>query len=208
VKLPKSEAIINIMCDYEGAEKYIIETLKQKLPSDLSYHSFNHVADVLNAALQIAENENVNGEDLKILRIGVLFHDSGFINTTINHEAEGCNIASKVLPGFGFSDKQIDKICGMILATKIPQTPKNKLEKIICDADLDYLGRDDFYSIGNTLFEELKTYKKVANEQQWNMIQLNFLKSHSYHTIWSFKYRDLKKREHLDEIVKLVKSYS
>ncbi|MEO8146631.1 MAG: HD domain-containing protein [Bacteroidia bacterium] len=195
------------MSDYEGVEKFITETLKEKLPKNLSYHSFYHVMDVLNAALRIAENEKINGEDLKILRIGVLFHDSGFINTTINHEIEGCEIARHELPEYGFSLGQIERVCGMILATKIPQSPKNQLEKIICDADLDYLGRDDFYAVGNKLYEEMKSYDKVKDEKHWNMIQRDFLKVHYYHTDWSHKHRALRKQEHLNEIIRLVESY-
>ena len=63
----------------------------------------------------------------------------------------------------------------MIMATKIPQSPRNGLEEIICDADLDYLGRDDFYEIGATLFEELKAYNVLQNEREWNRIQVKFL---------------------------------
>ena len=42
-----------------------------------------------------------------------------------------------------------DLFSQLILATKVPQKPKNKLEKIICDADLDYLGREDFDNISD-----------------------------------------------------------
>jgi len=196
------------MCDYTGAEKFISESLKQKLPATLSYHSYFHVMDVLKAAMTIAENEKINGEDLKLLRIAVLFHDSGFMNTTVNHEAEGCKIARSILPQYGFSPEQIEIICELILATKIPQMPKNHLGKIICDADLDYLGRDDFYAIGRKLFEEMKTLQRVKDEKQWNFIQMDFLKSHYYHTTWSHKHRSLRKQEHLNEIIRLVESYS
>jgi hypothetical protein len=68
------------------------------------------------------------------------------------------------------------------MATKIPQNPKNKLEYIIADADLEYLGTDDFERIGRTLFEEIKLYLGVESERQWNIIQMNFLKSHTYYT--------------------------
>lgn len=196
-----------VMTDYQSAENYIMEILKQKLPDSLRYHSYFHVMDVLSAAIIIAEDEKVNGDDLKLLRIAVLFHDSGFMNTTQNHEAEGCRIVSEVLPQFCFSAIQIEQICGMIMATKIPQSPKTQLEKIICDADLDYLGRDDFYAIGLKLFEEMKIYHRIKDEKHWNIIQMNFLKSHIYHTKWAHKFRDLRKQEHLNEIIKLVESY-
>lgn len=195
------------MTDYQGLEQYIIDQLKKRLPAVLTYHSYNHVMDVLDAAMRIAAFEKINGEDLKLLRIGALFHDSGFMNTTVNHEEEGCRIVKDKLPEFGFNEEQIEKVCGMILSTKIPQSPKNRLEEILCDADLDYLGRDDFYSIGHQLFSEMKIYHNVKTELEWNKIQLNFLKSHAYHTSWSFKFREERKQEHLNEIIKLVENY-
>ena len=36
----------------------------------------------------------------------------------------------RYLPEYGYSTGQIDRICGMIMATQIPQTPHNKLEEI------------------------------------------------------------------------------
>jgi hypothetical protein len=68
----------------------------------------------------------------------------------------------------------------MIMATKIPQTPHNKLEEIICDADLDYLGREDFFPIAQTLFSEWKSRFFIVEENEWNQVQFNFFKLHHY----------------------------
>ena len=89
----------------------------------------------------------------------------------------------------------------MIMATKIPQTPQTPLEKILCDADLDYLGREDFYSIGLRLFEEMKTRGFVESEREWNLIQKTFLESHRYHTAYSRANREGRKQQHLQEIL-------
>jgi uncharacterized protein len=77
----------------------------------------------------------------------------------------------------------------MVMATKIPQSPKTKLERIIADADLEYLGTDDFKRIGRTLFDEIQIYLNVESERQWNIIQMNFLKTHQYHTDFCKKNR-------------------
>ena len=109
-------------------------------------------------------------------------------------------MARQFLPSFGFNKNDIDIICGMILATKIPQAPQTLLEKIICDADLDYLGRSDFYTIGGKLKEELKAAGLVETEREWNLIQKTFLESHRYHTAFSRANRDALKTKHLQEI--------
>ena len=125
--------------EFENVKKFILAKLRKELPRSLTYHSLGHIKDVYKAAQKLAKLEGVSGEELTLLLTAVLFHDSGFLIQQKEHERVGCEIARKHLPDYGYSDKQIETICGMIMATRIPQTPHNKLEQIICDADLDYL---------------------------------------------------------------------
>ena len=188
-------------------EKFILQYLKEQLPDNLTYHGIHHTLDVLDAALKIAASENLSEEDIKLLRIAILYHDAGFTAKYKNHEDKGCEMVRKNLPAFGYSDKEIEIVCGMIAATKIPQNPHTLLEKIICDADLDYLGRNDFYKISNTLFEEMKIYGHIHDEKEWNKIQKKFLGKHQYYTEFGKKNREHKKQQYLQEIRQLLSSY-
>lgn len=185
-------------------KKFILSKLKKELPKHLSYHSVEHVKDVFDATKYIADREGVKGNDLKLLLTAALFHDTGFLNGLSDHEKQSCNIAKEYLPLYDYSPEQVKVICGMIMATKIPQTPKNHLEQIICDADLDYLGRDDFYSIGNKLFAELSMYGMINTIDEWNQLQVRFLESHHYFTETSIKLRKAAKEKHLKKIKKLT----
>ena len=86
------------------------------------------------------------------------------------------------------------------MATKIPQTPTNQLERIIADADLEYLGTDDFVRQGNALYEELLHFNPSLSEQAWNELQLTFLEKHDYHTDYCKKYREPKKKENIESV--------
>ncbi|MFN8308851.1 MAG: HD domain-containing protein [Chitinophagales bacterium] len=194
--------------DYIGAELFILEKLDNQLPKDLFYHGLHHTRDVYGASLLIAKSEKISEDEINLLKIATMFHDAGFISHYKNHEEAGCKLADRILPKFGFDKKRIAVIKGMIMATKIPQNPKNQLERIICDADLDYLGRDDFKDIAKTLFDELKVYMNVKDEKVWNNIQLNFLKNHKYHTEYCRTRREAKKQKHLKDIIKLVEGYN
>ena len=187
--------------DFAAAEAQIIQRQRVELPKDLKYHNVEHIEDVVRSAVEIAEREKVSKDDIHLIRIAALYHDSGFMISSKNHEALGCDIARATLPSFGFSTDQIEVVCGMIMATKIPQTPQTPLEKILCDADLDYLGRDDFFSIGNKLFEEMTNRGFVESEREWNLIQKTFLESHRYHTAFSRANREEMKQQHLQEII-------
>lgn len=190
--------------DFEAAEKHIIRLLETGMPP-LKYHNIDHIYDVLSAALTIAEHEKTSGEDIQLLRIAALMHDAGFIHSPKNHEEKGAEMVKEILPAFGFSSGQIETISSMILATRIPQSPATPLEKILCDADLDYLGRDDFYEVGGKLLEELKGLGVVETEREWNLVQKTFLESHRFHTDYSKKLREETKKQRQAEIAEKLR---
>ena len=64
------------------------------------------------------------------------------------------------------------------MATKIPQSPTTLLGRILADADLDYLGRTDFFGIGNKLKWELSATGSVMTGKEWNDRQLDFMEKH------------------------------
>jgi len=188
------------MTRYEKTKEFVIDKLTRELPSNLYYHGVHHVLDVLAAAEMLGRQEKISEKEMELLRVAVLFHDSGFTVTPKNHEQIGCDLVKKNLPGFGFTNEEIETICGMIMATEYPQKPKNHLEEIICDADLDYLGRDDFFSIGNSLLKEMNTNGSITTQAGWNKLQESFLESHHYFTKTANQLRGEKKQEHLEQI--------
>ena len=95
-------------------------------------------------------------------------------------------------------------VCGMIMATRYPQHPKSHLEQILCDADLDYLGRPDFFEIGATLYKELIATGRLSSEREWNRLQVNFLNSHRYFTATAVSSRDPLKKENLTKVKNLL----
>jgi predicted metal-dependent HD superfamily phosphohydrolase len=191
--------------EFEKVKKFILAKLKKELPKNLTYHSLGHIKDVYSAAENLAGLENVTGDDLTLLLTAVLFHDSGFLVQQRDHEKISSEFAMQYLPEYGYTPEQIERVSNLIKATQIPQTPKNKLEEIICDADLDYLGRDDFFIIGNQLYDELCMYGLINNENDWNKLQVRFLEAHHYFTKSAKKLRKKKKDEHLALVKSKIK---
>lgn len=188
-----------------GAEQYVLKLLGEGLSPTLYYHGLHHTLDVTKQSLILAAEEGVTDEESRfLLKTAALFHDIGFLNVYKDHEDIGCEMAREVLPAYQYSKVQIEQICGMIMATKIPQSPKTHLEKILCDADLDYLGRDDFDPIAKTLFEELAARNLVTEETIWNQIQVKFIGAHAYHTEAARNKREAAKQQHLEKLKTLV----
>jgi len=190
---------------FESLKENIIAQLRAHLLPVLYYHSADHTLDVIDAAERIATGEKINGTEMLILKTAALFHDTGYLFTAKNHEANSCLIAQSVLPKHAFSELEIDVICNLIMATKIPHNTKNKLEEILCDADLDYLGRADFYELSQNLYKEMRVFDKVKDEQKWNEIQVAFFEKHKYFTATSNALRATLKATHLITIKKELK---
>lgn len=194
--------------DFQSVRQVILEKLKNELPAYLTYHGVSHVLDVMRVAKELGEAEGVKGEDLTLLCTAALFHDTGYIFGADGHEQRSCEIAAEYLPKYGYSPEQIGRIKGMIMATKLPQSPNNLLEEILADADLDYLGRDDFFSVDSKLYEELRNKGAVKTEREWDALQRKFFEDHSFFTETSRARRNKKKAENLNLIKLRLKKKS
>ena len=190
---------------YNKVYDHVVVMLHKELSPDLTYHSIDHTLDVLARAQQIAAMEGITNEkDLLLLKIAALYHDTGFLFTYAGHEEKGCELAKEELPRLGLTNDEVDTVCGMIMATKIPQSPSNILEEIICDADLDYLGRGDFETISNNLYKEFLAVGIVKDHAGWMQKQINFFESHHYFTKSVQELRNTKKMIHLTALRSLL----
>ena len=185
---------------YYTAENELIQILAQELPPDLSYHSLAHTKEVVKAVERIALLEGVRDEGLFLLKSAALFHDAGFVKQYEHNEPIGAAMAEAMLPKYGYNEQHIKTIKELIYVTQIPHKPVNKLQEIMCDADLDYLGTDSFEETANKLKIELMAKGKIQTDREWDQLQLTFLKQHKYFTQTAILTRDKKKKEHLKAI--------
>ncbi len=182
---------------FEKVHSFIITKLENELPKYLTYHNVHHTKEVLHTARHIGTAENITGPDLDILLTAALFHDTGFIETYKDHEEVSCQIARKFLPEYEYTDEQIEQVCNIIMSTKLPQTAHNKLEQVLCDADLSYIGTERYFSVAKTLYKELKNLVLIKNNDEWVKFQTDFLESHSYFTATAIKEHDFRKEQNL-----------
>ena len=185
--------------EFELAKAFILDRLNA-LSDRLTYHKKQQTLDVMASAEVIAAAEGLNKETTHLLKIACLMHDTGFLEKYQGHEDLSAEYAKAWLPQFEYTTEQIERIRGMILATKIPHKPKNLEEQIICDADLDYLGTDDYDEISEKLYQEWKCYGFVNSVNDWLDRQIAFLKLHQYFSDYSINNRLAKKKETLQRL--------
>lgn len=162
----------------------------EALDRRLTYHKLSHTKDVVQQSDRIARAEGISEKDIYLLKIAALYHDTGFLETYTGHEEVSCRLFLDDAKDFALTDEEKQEIVALIMATKVPQRPTSHLEMIICDADLDYLGRPDFATISEGLKQEFLTYGIVTDEAEWMRKQDEFLAVHKFHTETSRKLRE------------------
>lgn len=192
------------LIQFTDIQEIVLDKLEKELPGHLYYHNVKHTVDVVTEVELIGWAEGCTDEEILLLKSAALFHDAGHTVAYDNHEYHGTLLAREMLPGFGYTPEQIDRICSLIMATRLPPQPGDLLESIMCDSDLDYLGRSDFIPVSNTLFEELKAQNKMSSLNEWNKLQVKFISGHQYFTNTARSLREVNKQLQIERIQSLV----
>jgi predicted metal-dependent HD superfamily phosphohydrolase len=190
----------NTQKTFDSIRTHVCEKLKG-LNEHLTYHNIDHTLDVLRQSERIAREEGIRDEYMiYLLKVAAMYHDTGFLVTYANHEKASCEIFRNEAALFDFTAEEQAFITRLIMATRLPQAPADIFESVICDADLDYLGRPDFFRIGDGLRKEFIHFGIVSSDEEWEKLQLKFLASHYYHTNSCKKHRESKKQSHIAQL--------
>lgn len=193
---------------FEDLHEIMLERFESELSKDLYYHNLKHTIDVIVQVEIIGHEESINDEDMLLLKTAALFHDSGFLIGYSDHEELGIQLTRMILPKYSYSEQQIQTICEIITATKLPHNPKNKLEEIMCDADLDYLGRNDYLAVSRDLYKELIEHAVIKkSELEWNVMQIKFLQHHRFFTSSSRNRRNANKNKQIQHLQEQTRSF-
>jgi uncharacterized protein len=195
--------------NFEQAKQYAFHRLEQELSPNLLYHGITHTRDdVVPGVEMLAGKENIQGESLYLLLTAAWFHDLGFVKQPAYHELISARVASEILPGFGYTEAQIEVIRWIIFATVIPQAPTTILGKIMADADLGVLGRDDFMFCNGNLRHELASFGKKSTDAEWFTGQLKFLETHTYFTLSAHNLWDAGQLKNIGDLKRILEEMS
>ncbi len=187
----------------EKAKQYIFNLFEDELDPVYTYHNYDHTILVLESVNQIAKNSDLLDEDLHLLQIAALFHDSGFVSGKVNHEAESQQIAKKYLSSEGFSEEFIAKVNLCIAATEMGLKTEDPLALILQDADMSGLGSKNYPSITENLRLELNNTRETKiSKKDWLEGNLKFLKDCNYNTPAAKQLYDGQKNKNLKKLQK------
>ena len=187
-------------------DEYIWDLFKDELPDGIKYHDADHTLHptrgVVAAANRIALSENISEHDRELIIAAAYFHDSGYIREFGKNEPIAARMAGRILKLIGYKPDEIEMIQKMILATDIAVEPKTHVEKILCDADLDHFGRDDFFKLDGKLREGRRIRGiDVSDDLKWYKATLAVITNHQYYTQSQIELREEEKQKNIKRLL-------
>jgi predicted metal-dependent HD superfamily phosphohydrolase len=192
-------------------DKYVRELFRDELPAGIKYHNADHTLHATKGVVAVANNlaklENVSELDRELIIAAAYFHDTGYIREYEKNEPIAARMAGRILKLIGYKPDEIKKVQKMILATDPDVEPKTHVEKILCDADLDNLGREDFFQLDERLREGRGMRGiDVSDDVTWYRNTLEFLEEHQYYTESQNRLREKGKQKNTRELIKKLES--
>lgn len=187
----------------QEAQALVTDMLQNKLNKEIRFHSLQHTQEVVAACQVLADSQQISEQDRFILYLAAWFHDTGYTSgSSINHEAVSVKLAQEFMNARSIPAEIQTRVIGCINATKMPQTPDNYLEEIICDADLFHLGTDAFDEKNKMLRRELNEFgDNDVSKKDWQRINIRFLERHTYFTSYGREKLQPVKDRHLARLL-------
>ncbi len=190
---------------------YIRGLLRDELPEGLKYHIADHTLHptkgVVASANRIAISENISEHDRELLITAAYFHDTGYIREYEKNEPIAARMAGRILKLIGYKPNEVVRVQNMILSTDLESEPESHVEKILCDADLDHFGREDFFKLDARLREEWCAIGiDVSDDVKWYKDTLELLKKHQFYTESQKKLRKKGKQKNIKSLIKKLEN--
>jgi predicted metal-dependent HD superfamily phosphohydrolase len=189
----------------DAARSFALEYLTNSVGPEFHYHNLSHTMDVFQSVSMLAIAEKIDQKNMVLLQTAALFHDLGIHTNYYNHEEESIKIIKSNLPDFEFTPSEIKIICKLVADTNIPSNPKTKMGELLCDADLDYLGREDYMEISARLRKEREEWGGIySTDKEWYLFQLDFLDNHRYFSFTAKKTRNEGKMLNIEKVSEIL----
>ena len=156
--------------------------LEAHLDKRYTYHNAAHTLNVCNAVKLFAENLCLPPETYCSLRIAAIFHDFGYLEQSFDNEKLALPYLEEFGRKFDIDKKFLLHANDLILETVFPYTPLTPAGSLLCDADIEYIGRECFFEYAGLFREELAGDGIVYTDEQWWSLETDFLQENKFFT--------------------------
>lgn len=167
----------------QKARAYVKALIREKKPEWVRYHDFSHAEAVVQACREIGKASSLREEDLEAVMLAAWFHDVGYVKGIDGHEEQSVVMAISFLRENGYGEAKIAQVAACIRATKMPQSPQNLVEQVLCDADIAHLASKDFLEVSERIRLEIEHRMRIKlTDPEWLTMNIDFVAGHRYFT--------------------------
>ncbi len=193
----------------KSTQTYASSILASDIDEKYIYHNLGHTEQVVKATIEIAQHSNLSEQEVELVTIAAWMHDIGYKQGYENHEDASIKIAEDFLTKKELPAYKIDKVRKCIDATRMPQNPTNLMEEVLCDADMAHLAGDQYFRQCRELREEwAKTNQRVMTDDEWSVMNLQFMKEHTYFTHYGKTIFEKRKQKNIKKLKRSQKETS
>lgn len=165
------------------SENYVSALLAEKLPENIIFHNYDHAQRVRSYAETIGGQSGLTPDEMNILRISALFHDTGYVNSYKKYNEESALIATAFLEEHQVDAPTAGHVAEIIRSLKLPQSPKDKIAEALCDADMMFIASDNAIEQFDLLYDEAALSKSGSGKRSaYEKSCLDLFANHTYFT--------------------------
>jgi uncharacterized protein len=182
-------------------EGFVRKRLRDALSNHMYFHDLEHTLLVVEGIQLIGRAIGVKEDEHFLLILAGFLHDVGYTEKYFGHEEESARIASGFLMENGLEKEKVKLVEKIIIATKFPQYPKNRLEQVICDADFYHFSLRDYLGFADRLKAEWETNLNLFyTDLEWDTLNLRMLSAHVYFTDYGKNVLQRKKALNIEKL--------
>ena len=167
----------------DAASTFVGQLFKEKLPEWAAYHNLEHTVETVDAAEEIGQDSKLNRSELEMIALAAWFHDTGYTLTVEGHEAKSIEIATQFLNEMKYPGEKIARIADCIRATKLSESPKNRMEEVLRDADMIHVGKKKFFKKDSLMRTELEMRTgKLFTDLEWLNTSIEYVSKNNFRT--------------------------
>lgn len=168
----------------EEACAWVEQFFEHKLSPKLVFHNLEHTVQVVKAARRLANDQHLTPADTELLLLAAYFHDTGYTQRYVGHEAVSADLAADFLKAHNYPAAGIEQVRHLIMATEVGSETRGALADTLVDADRSGMGREDFAAAGERLRLEWEMYlpDRSFSTPDWLQYQFDYLNETDFRT--------------------------
>ena len=189
----------------EKARLHVRQWFARRMPKNLRFHNLDHTLSVTRTALALGRATGLDAEQLELLEVAALFHDTGYALGYDEHEKRGADLAEAFMRKHREPENRIRALRSLILSTRMGQRPRTPSQAVLRDADSAKAGQADFSARGELLRQERElVLRERIGATAWLKENLAYLDRHIFHTPQANRRYGPQKRINLAQLRKRV----